>query len=120
MHSGTERVALLQSAGVALWVSLQACIRPGSLDTSITDEVANDFPGFFDKYPSISDVFFNGSKAETVFRRHVLPALTEDQHIFMRLPSTSPAHAAMTLEAKVQAWSVVRKVLLVKPQLGAV
>src|SRR4029077_16189116 len=44
-----ERVALLQSTGVALWDSLQACVRPGSLDASITNEAANDFPGFFDK-----------------------------------------------------------------------
>ena len=59
-------------------------------------------------------VFFNGMKAERAFRRYALPALTEDQHIFARLPSTSPAHAAMTLEAKVQAWCVVRKILSVR------
>jgi len=106
-----ERVAFLQSAGIALWDSLQACLRSGSLDASITGEVTNHFPGFFDKHPNITHVFFNGMKAERVFRRHALPALTEDQHIFARLPSTSPAHAAMTLEAKVQAWCVVRKVL---------
>ena len=35
-----ERVARLQSVGVALWDSLQACTRPGSLDASITEEVA--------------------------------------------------------------------------------
>lgn len=106
-----ERVALLQSAGVALWDSLQACVRPGSLDASITKEVANDFSTFFLDHPSISHVFFNGRKAETAFRRHVLPALTEDRHIFDRLPSTSPAHAALKLEAKVKAWSVVQEVL---------
>ena len=106
-----ERVALLQSTGVALWDSLRACVRPGSLDASITDEVASDFPSFFDKHPNITHVFFNGRKAERAFRRHALTALTEDQHILKRLPSTSPAHAAMTLEAKVQAWCVVRKVL---------
>jgi len=106
-----KRVALLQSAGVALWDSLQACLRPGSLDASIADEAANDLPGFFDKHPNITHVFFNGMKAERAFRHHALPALTEDQHIFARLPSTSPAHAAMTLEAKVRAWCVVRKVL---------
>jgi hypothetical protein len=85
--------------------------KPGSLDASITDEAANDFPGFFDKHPNITHVFFNGMKAKRAFRRHALPALTEDQHIFARLPSTSPAHTAMTLEAKVQAWCVVRKIL---------
>ena len=73
--------------------------------------MANDFSTFFLDHPNISHVFFNGRKAETAFRRHVLPALTEDRHIFDRLPSTSPAHAAMRPEAKVKAWSVVQEVL---------
>ena len=106
-----ERVVLLQSTGVALWDCLKACKRQGSLDASISDEVTNDFPAFFAKYPNISNVFFNGSKSETIFCSRVLPNLTEDQHSFTRLPSTSPAHAAMTLEGKLQAWSVVSKVL---------
>jgi len=106
-----ERVKVLQSVGVALWDSLQACSRRGSLDASITEEVTNDFPALFAKYPNITHVFFNGSKAERAFRRHVLPALPEDDHIFTRLPSTSPAHAAMRLEAKVQAWSVLKSSL---------
>src|SRR6516165_7176642 len=105
-----ERVATLQSIGVALWDSLQACIRRGSLDASIKEEVANDFPALFAKYPNITHVFINGNKAERSFLRHTT-TLSEDRHIFARLPSTSPAHAAMRLEAKVQAWSVVKKVL---------
>ena len=106
-----ERVAILQSVGVALWDSLQACTRPGSLDASITEEVANDFQALFAKYPNITHVFFNGSKAEAAFRRRVLPALLQDRYVFARLPSTSPAHAAIRLEDKVQAWCVVKKVL---------
>jgi double-stranded uracil-DNA glycosylase len=106
-----ERVTILETVGVALWDSLQACIRPGSLDALIKEEVANDFPALFAKYPNITHVFFNGSKAERSFLRHAKPALSEDSHVFARLPSTSPAHAAMRLEAKVQAWSVVKKVL---------
>ena len=106
-----ERVAILQSIGVALWDSLQACTRSGSLDVSIKEEVPNDFPALLAKYPNITHVFFNGSKAERSFLRHNKPTLSEDRHVFARLPSTSPAHAAMGLEAKVQAWSVVKKVL---------
>jgi hypoxanthine-DNA glycosylase len=106
-----ERVVRLQAIGVALWDSLQACVRPGSLDGSITEEEPNDFPAFFAKYPGISHIYFNGGKAETAFRRHVLPLLPSSQHVFTRLPSTSPAHATMPLDAKVRAWSVVLKAL---------
>jgi TDG/mug DNA glycosylase family protein len=103
-----ERVARLDCVGIAVWDSLQACIRPGSLDASISAEVANDFPAFFAKYPRITHIYFNGSKAELVFRRRVLPALPNRDHVFTRLPSTSPAHAAMPFDKKLQAWSAVR------------
>jgi hypothetical protein len=65
----------------------------------------------FAKCRNIAHVFFNGSKPEKAFRRHVLPALLQDRYVFARLPSTSPAHAAMRPEAKVLAWSVLKKVL---------
>jgi hypoxanthine-DNA glycosylase len=106
-----ERVAILQSVGVGLWDTLQRCTKPGSLDASIIDEVPSDFSTLFAKYPNITHVFFNGGTAETTFRRHVLPAFAQDRHVFARLPSTSPAHAAMRLEAKVGAWSVLKQVL---------
>ena len=105
-----ERVTILQSVGVALWDSLQACVRPGSLDASITEEVPNDFPSFFATYPNITHVFFNGGKPEQAFRRHLLPTLHADRHVFVRLPSTSSGYAATRLDAKVRAWSVVKNV----------
>ena len=86
-------------------------MRPGSLDASITEEVPNDFPALFAKYPGISHVYFNGSKAETAFRRHALPLLPSTQHVYTCLPSTNPANAVMPLDAKVRAWCVVRKAL---------
>ena len=106
-----ERVARLQSAGVAVSDTLQTCVRSGSLDTSITKEVPNDFAAFFAEYPNITHVFFNGGKAEEVFRRRVLPALPKARHVFARLPSTSPANASVTLADKVKKWSALRKVL---------
>ncbi|MBO0753136.1 MAG: DNA-deoxyinosine glycosylase [Bradyrhizobiaceae bacterium] len=105
-----ERVGRVLSVGVALWDSLQACVRPGSMDKSITGEVANDFVAFFARYPDIGHVFFNGSKSEAVFCRHALPSLAEGR-VYTRLPSTSPAHAGMTLQAKLHAWSIVAQTL---------
>jgi hypoxanthine-DNA glycosylase len=94
--------------------------KTGSLDASIKEEVANDFPALFTKYPNITHVFFNGSKAERSFLRHAKPALSEDRHVLARLASTSPAHAAIRLEAKVQAWSVVKNVVSLTIQRIAV
>jgi hypoxanthine-DNA glycosylase len=98
-----QRVARILSAGIALWDWVPARVRPGSMDKSITGEVANDFVACFARYPDIGHVFFNGSKSEAVFRRHALPQLTGDDRVYARLPSTSPAHAGMKLETKVQA-----------------
>jgi double-stranded uracil-DNA glycosylase len=90
-----------------VWDVLQACSRSGSLDASIREAVANDFPAFFAEHPNITQVFFNGIKAQKVFRRYVLPKLADDRHTYSLLPSTSPAYAAIRPEAKVQAWSVI-------------
>ena len=64
--------------------------KAGSLDASITEEVANDFAALFAKHPNITHVFFNGSKPEKAFRRHALPALRKDSHVFARLPRPAP------------------------------
>jgi hypoxanthine-DNA glycosylase len=104
-----DRVAGLQSCGIALWDSLQACARPGSLDVSITEEVANDFKTFFATYPMITHVFFNGKMAEKSFRRHALGAVPHVRLLFALLPSTSPSHT-IKFEAKVKEWSIVKEV----------
>jgi len=106
-----ERLVVLDGAGIALWDSLRACTRPGSLDSAIRDEEANDFTALFTSFPKITHVFFNGAKSEAAFRRHVLPTLAGSQRVFARLPSTSPAHAGMTVDEKVKRWSAVTKAL---------
>lgn len=106
-----ERLDRLQRAGIALWDVIASCERLGSLDSEIvTGSVeTNDFPAFFAQYPTIRRVFFNGTAAETHFRRHVLPGLPAALSLeFHRLPSTSPAHAARNFAQKLAAWSVLR------------
>jgi TDG/mug DNA glycosylase family protein len=106
-----ERLAVLDSAGIALWDSLRACTRPGSLDSAIRDEEANDFANLFASFPRITHVFFNGAKSEAAFRHHVLPTLGDPEHVFVRLPSSSPAHAGMTFDKKVEHWRAVANAL---------
>jgi hypoxanthine-DNA glycosylase len=97
------RLAVLSDAGIALWDVLRECHRTGSLDSAIDPAslVANDFATFFAAHPGIVRVGFNGSLAAESFRRHVVPSPRLD---YRRLPSTSPAHAALSLAQKTEAW----------------
>jgi len=105
-----QRLERLASAGVALWDVIGRCARAGSLDSAIAPASieANDFAGLFAACPGSGHVFFNGTAAETAFRRHVRGRIALPPLHFARLPSTSPAHAARGLEAKLAAWQVVK------------
>ncbi|MCD9097112.1 DNA-deoxyinosine glycosylase [Luteimonas fraxinea] len=101
------RLARLTACGVALWDVAGECVRPGSLDARIEagSVVPNDIGGLLARYPGIERIRFNGAAAESLFRRHVLPTLDVVPDL-LRLPSTSPAHAALGFEAKLAAWRV--------------
>ncbi len=115
--SYTQRLKGLQNAGIALWDVLQSCTRSGSLDSDIVEDsiVPNDFAGFLQRHRQITQVFFNGGKAADTFRRYVLPGLGETgAHLrYQRLPSTSPAHAALTLTRKREQWQALAQALRV-------
>jgi hypoxanthine-DNA glycosylase len=108
-----ERVQCLLDAGIALWDVLQSCQRPGSLDADIAPAsiIANDFAAFFQRHPAITHVFFNGAAAAQHFNARVSPLLALPRLHTQRLPSTSPAHAALDFPAKLAAWRAVAEVL---------
>lgn len=103
------RTLRLRQAGIALWDVLAACVREGSLDAAIDENsiIANDLVSFLAQHRSITHVYFNGATAERCFARHVQPALGHGQLQLQRLPSTSPAHAAMSYAQKLQAWRII-------------
>lgn len=106
-----ERCRRLKRHGIALWDVLGACERTGSLDSAIRPDSmeVNDFVGFFADHPAIVAVYFNGATAERTFTRHVNPLLGErgDHLRRTRLPSTSPAHAAMGFAQKLARWRTI-------------
>lgn len=106
-----QRLDGLIESGVALWDVIGSCRRRGSLDQRIEAESIepNDLGGLLRCCPGVRRIAFNGAAAEAAFRRHVLPVLDADlarieRH---RLPSTSPAHAAMGRADKIAAWRPV-------------
>jgi double-stranded uracil-DNA glycosylase len=100
-----HRVEALKASGFAVWDVLQSCTRLGSLDSAIEagSRVTNDFESFFNLHPNIQLVGFNGTEADKSFHRYVLPNLSARHISFVRLPSTSPAHA-IALDEKITAW----------------
>lgn len=109
------RVRAVREAGIAIWDVLATCRRTSSLDADIEHAsiVVNDFADFFRRHPSIGLIAFNGSTAQTLYRRHVLPALPQALQAMpaLRMPSTSPAHAALSLQRKVQRWQELRSAI---------
>jgi TDG/mug DNA glycosylase family protein len=103
------RVRALKSARIALWDVLRSCTREGSSDSMIErdTQTANDFRTFFRTHEKISHVFFNGTKAEDCFKRHVLRDIDGGSVSYARLPSTSPANASMSFADKLSAWRVI-------------
>lgn len=101
-----ERCARLAVAGIALWDVLASCEREGSLDSAIRDDTAlvNDFGAWFAEHPAVATVLFNGTKAESSYRRRVAPQLPSDTRRYLRLPSTSPANASQRSGDKLEAW----------------
>jgi double-stranded uracil-DNA glycosylase len=104
------RLELVVRSGVALWDVLAFARREGSsLDARIErgSEVANDIAGFLREHPRVTTVVLNGSKASQLFDRHIAQTLSPNQIEVTRLPSTSPANAAMSYAAKLNAWRAV-------------
>jgi len=99
-----ERLLKLTAARIASWDVLKSCERESSLDSDIQNETANNFAAFFKKHPLITHVFFNGAKAEQSFNKFVLGKQKLPPLTFLRLPSTSPAHAGMHYAEKLKAW----------------
>jgi double-stranded uracil-DNA glycosylase len=104
------RVEAVTRAGVAIWDVLHAAERRGSLDSAIETKgaAANDTVGFLRRHPTVESVFFNGATAERLFERYVEPAIPPGTGPRLRrLPSTSPANAGTSYEAKLDAWRAV-------------
>ena len=101
-----QRCLALMDARVAVWDVLRQSMRQGSLDADIRIDtaVANDFKGFLADHREIKRIGFNGRKAEALFRRLVLPSLKHDAYELVSLPSTSPAHAALSFDKKLAIW----------------
>lgn len=99
-----ERLSMLLRHNIALWDSIGACDRKGSLDSDIKNEQGNDFTALLVRYPRIRTICFNGGKSFQCFKKFNKKLLERRDIRFSQLPSTSPANARWRMEALAEAW----------------
>lgn len=102
-----SRVREISQLPLILWDTLKACHREGSLDSNILQSQieANDIAGLLEMHHGLRVIAFNGAASEKYFNKlekHRLPANHRIELI--KLPSTSPANAAMKFEQKLAVW----------------
>ena len=97
------RREFLLAHGIALWDSIASCTIVGSSDASIKDVVPNKISELLKEAP-IERIFCNGKASLACYEKYVFPET--GVHAFS-LPSTSPANAAMSVDALTEAWRVI-------------
>ena len=99
-----EKRAFLLQNHVALWDVIASCDIDGSSDASIKNVRPNDLAPLL-ATSKITHIFTNGATADALYTRWQFPATGIPA---VRLPSTSPANAAWSLDRLIDAWRVIR------------
>lgn len=95
-----EKKAMLLEHGIAIWDVVQSCDIIGSSDSSIKNVTPADLSVIL-RRASVKTIFLNGGKAWDLYQKYCA-GMTELPAV--KLPSTSPANAAWSLEKLVTVW----------------
>ena len=101
------RLVALNSANVGLWDTVASARREGSLDGALREVEGTPLGDLVATLPTLRAIGFNGATAAKIGRR----ALGERQIALIDLPSSSPAHARMSIAEKAQQWKSLRQFL---------
>jgi hypoxanthine-DNA glycosylase len=95
----TEKTDFLLTRHIALWDVIRSCEIVGSADAKIKNPTINDIAGLVSK-TRISGIFCNGAVAFNLYEKYVknVPITA------VKLPSTSPANAAYSLDRLITAY----------------
>ena len=94
-----ERLPRLLAHRIGLWDVLGACEREGSLDSAIRKPAANDFARLRHLCPALETVGFNGQTSGKFAAQ-----FEQAGYRSVVLPSSSPAHMALSFEQKLARW----------------
>ena len=100
-----EKKAFLIKHHIAVWDVIASCDIIGSSDSTITNVIANDLTPILET-ANIQTIYVNGAKAFELYKKYIFPVTKKEA---VKLPSTSPANAAYSLEKLKSEWSRILK-----------
>ena len=100
----SDRAAFCHRHHIALWDVIESCTITGSSDSSIRDVMVNDLSALLAQ-SRIRQICTTGSTAWNLYRKYMKTGIEA-----IRLPSTSPANAAMKLEDLLPYYRKIREV----------
>lgn len=100
-----EKRSFLLRNHIAIWDVIVECDIVGSADSSIRNVIPTDLKRILEE-ADIRDIYANGATAEQLYNKYSYSVTGRN---ITKLPSTSPANAAYTLEKLVNEWSVIRR-----------
>lgn len=98
-----EKKEMLLRNGIAIWDVISSCDIEGSSDSSIRNVTANDIAGLLEVC-HIEKIYGNGDKACRLYDKFCKEKTKKE---IIRLPSTSPANAAFSMEKLLECWRVI-------------
>ena len=98
-----EKQQFLLRHHIAVWDVIASCEIHGSSDSSIKNALPNDLSVIL-SHTCIRQIFCNGTTSWKLYQKYMKPQYAVDA---VKLPSTSPANAAFSLERLTEEWSVI-------------
>ncbi|SDB03709.1 DNA-deoxyinosine glycosylase [Eubacterium oxidoreducens] len=106
-----EKKAFLIVNHIAVYDVIESCSIIGSSDSSIRDVTVTDLSGILKHSKVGSHIYANGAKAYDLYRKYTLPVTGIEA---VKLPSTSPANAAWSLERLIGTWEKELRIAIKK------
>lgn len=100
-HTIEEKREFLIHNHIAVWDVIKSCDIIGSSDSSIKNVSVNDIKNIIEN-SNIKAVFTNGGTANKLYKKYM-----DCCYEAVKLPSTSPANAAYSLDKLINEWKVI-------------
>lgn len=102
-----KKKELILRRNLALWDSIHSCEITGSSDSSVKNVVPNDISKIIGN-SKVSKVFCNGALSHKMYMKYIFPDTKIEA---VKLPCTSPANAAYSLDKLIEEWKIIKEYL---------